>query len=129
MTIADELLNFVKPEAKLETGLDRWVYLLRNLPKMEEIPAALQDPEYEKVFEVAQYSKLSREDKEMYDIELKRRWDKANILATARAEAEAKGMAKGEARGIAKGIAERTAYGLSSCRPLRIGTRSGSRKY
>jgi hypothetical protein len=61
---------------------------------MEEIPVALQYPEYEKVFEVAQYSKLSKEDKEMYDIELKRRWDKANILATAKAEA------RGEARGI-----------------------------
>jgi hypothetical protein len=34
----------------------------------------------------------------MYDTELKRKWDRANILAYARAEGEAKGEVKGEQR-------------------------------
>ena len=38
----------------------------------------------------------------MYDIELKRKWDRANILAYAREQ----GIAEGEAKGKAEGKAE-----------------------
>ena len=38
----------------------------------------------------------------MYDVELKRKWDRANILAHAREQ----GIAEGEAKGKAEGKAE-----------------------
>jgi predicted transposase YdaD len=48
----------------------------------------------------------------MYDVELKRKWDRANILAHAReqgmAEGEAKGKAEGEAKGKAEGEAKKS---------------------
>ena len=97
-----ELANFAKKESELETDLDRWLYVLKNMSKMDKIPLYLRKPVFEKLFNIAAYSNLTREEKEMYDVELKRKWDRANILAYA----EAKGLAKGKAEGLAKGEAE-----------------------
>lgn len=97
-----ELLNFVKIEAELKTDLDWWLYLLRNLSKMDKIPLFLRKPIFEKFFNVSEYCNLTREEKAMYDVELKRKWDRANILAHAREQ----GIAEGEAKGEAKGKAE-----------------------
>ncbi|MGV8134804.1 MAG: hypothetical protein AB2L20_06295 [Mangrovibacterium sp.] len=38
----------------------------------------------------------------MYDVELKRKWDRANILAHAREQGKEEGLAEGEAKGEAK---------------------------
>ena len=69
-----------------------------------------QNARSEKFFNVSEYCNLTREEKAMYDVELKRKWDRANILAYAReqgmAEGEAKGKAEGEAKGKAEGKAE-----------------------
>ena len=43
----------------------------------------------------------------MYDVELKRRWDRANILAYAREQGKEEGLAEGEAKGEAKGEAQK----------------------
>ena len=61
-----------------------------------------QNARCEKLFNVSEYCNLTREEKAMYDVELKRKWDRANILAYAREQ----GMAKGEAKGKAEGKAE-----------------------
>jgi len=92
----------VKEEAELKTDLDWWLYLLKNLSKMDKIPLFLRKPIFEKFFNVSEYCNLTREEKAMYDVELKRKWDRANILAYAREQ----GMAEGEAKGEAKGKAE-----------------------
>ncbi len=47
----------------------------------------------------------------MYDVELKRKWDKANILAYAKSQGRAEGLAEGEAKGEIKGKAEGLAEG------------------
>lgn len=61
---------------------------------MDKIPLYLRKPIFEKLFNVAEYSKLNREEKEMYDVELKRKWDRANILASAEAKGETKSLEK-----------------------------------
>ena len=38
----------------------------------------------------------------MYDVELKRKWDRANILAHAREQGKEEGLAEGEAKGKAE---------------------------
>ena len=101
-----ELLNFVKEEAELKTDLDWWLYLLKNLSKMDKIPLFLRKPIFEKFFNVSEYCNLTREEKAMYDVELKRKWDRANILAHAREQGLAEGKAEGEAKGKAEGKAE-----------------------
>jgi predicted transposase/invertase (TIGR01784 family) len=101
-----ELLNFVKTETELETDLDRWLYVLKNMAKMDKVPLYLRKPIFEKLFNIAEYCNLTREEKEMYDVELKRKWDNANIMAYAKAQAKAEGLAEGEAKGKVKGKTE-----------------------
>ncbi|SFS98156.1 Rpn family recombination-promoting nuclease/putative transposase [Sphingobacterium wenxiniae] len=53
-----ELINFVKGEADLESDLDRWLYVLKNMSTMDKLPVYLRRPIFEKLFQVAEYSKL-----------------------------------------------------------------------
>ncbi|MEN6455273.1 MAG: PD-(D/E)XK nuclease family transposase, partial [Prolixibacteraceae bacterium] len=81
-------------------------YLLKNLSKMDKIPLFLRKPIFEKFFNVSEYCNLTREEKAMYDVELKRKWDRANILAHAREQGKEEGLTEGEAKGKAEGKAE-----------------------
>jgi hypothetical protein len=97
------LVNFAKSEAELETDLDRWLYVLKNLSKMDKIPLYLRKPIFEKLFNIAEYSNLNKEEKAMYDVELKRKWDRANILAYAREQGKEEGLAEGKEEVIVNG--------------------------
>lgn len=90
-----ELRNFAKEESELETDLDGWLYVLKNMSKLNKIPLYLRKPIFEKLFNIAEYSKLTKEEKEMYDASLKRKWDTAGALEYARREGEEKGIEKG----------------------------------
>ena len=82
-----ELLKFAKTEHELVTDLERWLYVLKNMSRMKKIPVYLWKPIFEKLFQIASYSNLTREEKRMYDTSLKRKWDNQNALNYARKEA------------------------------------------
>lgn len=82
-----ELIKFVKTEAELDTDLDRWVYVLKNMSSMDKIPVYLRKPIFEKLFNIAEYSNLTKEEKTMYDTSLKRKWDNKAVLDYAVNEA------------------------------------------
>jgi hypothetical protein len=46
------LINFAKDEGELKTDLDWWLYLLKNLSKMDKIPLFLRKP----IFEFCDYA-------------------------------------------------------------------------
>lgn len=48
-----EVPGFVKSENELTTDLDKWIFLLKNMGVVKEIPAALKSPVFEKVFQAA----------------------------------------------------------------------------
>jgi predicted transposase/invertase (TIGR01784 family) len=75
-----ELFNFVKTEIKLETELDKWLYVLKNMSTMDKIPVYLRKPIFEKLFNIAEYSNLTKEEKTMYDSSMKYKWDNKNVL-------------------------------------------------
>lgn len=83
-----ELIKFVKTEGELETDLDRWLYVLKNMSRMKKIPVYLRKSIFEKLFQIASYSNLTKEEKRMYDTSLKRKWDNQNALNYARKEGE-----------------------------------------
>ena len=91
-----ELSKFVKTDAELETDLDKWLYMLKNMSRMDKIPVYLRKPIFERLFSIAEYSNLSKEEKTMYDSNLKYKWDNKNVLDYAVSTAEAKGIEKGE---------------------------------
>lgn len=107
-----ELSNFVKENADLDTDLDRWLYLLKHLSRMEKIPVYLRKPVFEKLFSIAEYTNLTKEEKTMYDSSLKRKWDNQNVLDYAVSVAETKAMEKGIEKGRQEGRQEGIQTGL-----------------
>jgi predicted transposase/invertase (TIGR01784 family) len=94
-----ELLNFVKAEEQLETDLDKWLYVLKNMSRMDKIPAYLRKPIFEKLFSIAEYTNLTKEEKNMYDSSMKHKWDNKNVLDYAIEEAKSKGKLEGKIEG------------------------------
>jgi predicted transposase/invertase (TIGR01784 family) len=82
-----ELTKFVKTEDQLETGLDKWLFVLQNMSSMDKIPVYLRKTIFEKLFNIAEYSNLTKEEKTMYDSSLKQKWDNKNVLDYAVKEA------------------------------------------
>jgi len=82
-----ELLKFDKTDAELESDLDKWLFILKNMSSMDKIPVYLRKPVFEKLFGVAEYGRLTREEKQMYDSSLKYKWDNKNVLDYAVKEA------------------------------------------
>jgi len=91
-----ELVNFVKEEAALETELDKWLYVLKNMSTMAKIPVYLRKPIFEKLFNIAEYTNLTKEEKIMYDSSMKYKWDNKNVLDYALKEGREQGIEQGE---------------------------------
>jgi predicted transposase/invertase (TIGR01784 family) len=99
-----ELTKFVKTDGELETDLDKWLYVLKNMSQMEKIPVYLRKSIFEKLFSIAEYTNLTKEEKTMYDSSLKYKWDNKNVVDYARQEGMIKGMEQGMIKGIEQGI-------------------------
>lgn len=78
-----ELQKFNKTESELPNDLDKWLYVLKNMARLEKIPVYLRKSIFEKVFDIAEYSKLDKEERMAYDISLKKKWDEYSIKQTA----------------------------------------------
>lgn len=100
-----ELIKFVKTEFQLETGLDKWFYLLKHMSRLEKVPAVLNKRIFQKVFKIAEVSNLTKEEKEMYDSNLKAQWDYEDSIAFA----SEKGIEKGIEMERAKALEEKKA--------------------
>jgi len=90
-----ELSKFVKEETELITDLDKWLYILKNMSRMDKIPVYLRKPIFEKLFNIAEYTNLTKEEKTMYDSSLKYRWDNKNVLDYALNEGIEQGIEQG----------------------------------
>jgi predicted transposase/invertase (TIGR01784 family) len=89
-----ELRKFVKSESELETDLDKWIHVLNNMSRMDKIPAYLRKPIFEKLFSIAAYTNLTKEEKTMYDNSMKYKWDNKNVVDYAREEGKIEGEHK-----------------------------------
>ena len=61
-----EVSKFDKSEDELETDLDKWLYLLKNMSTLLERPAALRDRIFGRLFDVAEYARLDDEERKNY---------------------------------------------------------------
>jgi predicted transposase/invertase (TIGR01784 family) len=99
-----ELPKFKKTLEQLETHFDKWLYLLRHLPQLDEPPPSLQGEEvFEELFEVTRIANFSTEEQIGYQASLKALRDWYAIEMTARQEAEKRGEERGEKRGEERG--------------------------
>ncbi len=95
-----ELPKFKKTIDQLETHLDKWLYILRNLANLSDPPPeSLQENAFNELFEVAAIANFSRTEQDSYQDSLKYYRDMNNIVDTARQEGKEEGIEVGIERG------------------------------
>ena len=81
-----EIAKFNKSETELETLYDKWLYVLKNLPKLDKRPKALKERIFTKLFEEAEIAKFSQQELREYEDSLKAYRDIKNSIDTAKEE-------------------------------------------
>jgi predicted transposase/invertase (TIGR01784 family) len=84
-----EMPKFNKKVEELETRFEKWMYVLKNLKRLDSLPEKLRERIFEKMFAVAEISKLSKEDYQQYIVSLNAYRDFKNSIDTARDEGKA----------------------------------------
>jgi len=86
-----EMPKFRKTEAELETFMDKWLYVIKNLYRLQDKPAALTEGIFKKLFEVAEIAAFSKNERYDYEENLKNYLDWFNVMRTAKNEGRAEG--------------------------------------
>jgi predicted transposase/invertase (TIGR01784 family) len=89
-------------KSESETHFDKWVYFLKNLENFEHIPAILNEPIFQKGFEIAEISHLKPSQVETYEKSLLEYWEFKNVKETAFGEGKIEGEIEGEIKGRMK---------------------------
>ncbi len=91
-----ELPKFKKTIDQLETHLDKWLFILRNLANLSDPPpGSLQETVFSELFEVAAIANFSRLEQDSYQNSLKYYRDMNNVVDNARQEGVKKGLEEG----------------------------------
>ena len=78
-----EIAKFNKTEDELVTLYDKWLYVLKNLSRLDERPAALKEKVFTKLFEEAEIAKFTPTELKEYEDSLKAYRDVKNSIDTA----------------------------------------------
>lgn len=103
-----EMPKFNKGEDELKTLFDKWLFVLKNLGRLQERSKALQERIFTKLFAAAEIAKFSQEEYYAYEESLKVYRDWFSVIQTA----EKKGMTKGRKEGLEEGRKEGRKEGL-----------------
>ena len=99
-----ELEKFKKTETELETMLDKWLFVLKNLSNLMSRPAQLQERVFTKLFEAAEIAKFDSNELRSYEQSINAYRDIKNSLDTASKEGFTKGKIEGKAEGFVEGM-------------------------
>ena len=89
-----EMPKFNKTVDELETRFDKWLYVIRNLNRLDKVPDKLRERVFEKLFETVEIAKFTPDQMRSYEDSLKYYRDLKNSLDTAREEGIAEGIEK-----------------------------------
>ena len=105
-----EMPLFKKTIDELETRFDKWLYVLKNLHRLDRVPEALREKTFEKFFEIAEIAHLTQAERTQYEDGLKNTLDINNMIRSSRKwgveEGQVIGRAEGEKMGMEKGKME-----------------------
>lgn len=101
-----EMPKFNKAAEELETRFDKWLFILKNLHKLERVPEKLKENIFLKLFETAEISKFSQFEYQEYEDSLKYYRDIKNSLDTARQEGNIQGKIEGKIETAKTGLKE-----------------------
>jgi predicted transposase/invertase (TIGR01784 family) len=108
-----EIAKFNKSETELETLYDKWLYVLKNLPKLDKRPKALKERIFTKLFEEAEIAKFSQQELREYEDSLKAYRDIKNSIDTAKEEGRKEGRKEGREEGRKEGREEGRVEGIA----------------
>ena len=106
-----EIAKFDKTEDELVTLYDKWLYVLKNLSRLDERPAALKEKIFSKLFGEAEIAKFTPTELKEYEDSLKAYRDVKNSIDTALEKGREEGRAEGREEGRAEGREEGRAEG------------------
>ena len=81
-----QMPNFTKGETEVVTYFDKWLYFLKNLATLEDLPAILREEHFEHGFHLAETANFSPGERLSYQRSLMVYWDVKNVIDTAREE-------------------------------------------
>jgi predicted transposase/invertase (TIGR01784 family) len=106
-----EMPKFSKSLNELITRFDKWMYVIKNLKRLENLPEELRESIFEKIFKVAEIANFTRDEYLQYAENIKIERDNKNCFNFAIQKAEKKAEKQGMERGIEKGIDKGRAKG------------------
>ena len=95
-----ELPKFQQSITQLSTDADRWIYLLKHMPELQDIPKELAEGSFTQAFAIAREAALSPEERLQYEISLKLARDRFATLEGA----HIKGLEEGREEGLKQGL-------------------------
>ena len=81
-----EMPKFRKSEDELISQFDKWMYVIKNLHRLQDKPVKLQEKVFEKLFSEAEIAKLNSEDMKAYEESLKVYRDNYSVIETAKSD-------------------------------------------
>jgi predicted transposase/invertase (TIGR01784 family) len=99
-----EMPKFNKTVDELETRFDKWLYVLRNLNKLDRVPDKLRERIFDKLFETAEIAGFTQDHVRSYEDSLKYYRDLKNSLDTAREEGKIEGKIEIAIKALKKGL-------------------------
>ena len=108
-----EIAKFDKTVDELSTTFEKWLYVLKNLSRLDNQPQSLRDKVFDRLFTQAEIAKFNPRELREYEDSRKAYRDLKNCLDTAMREGIEKGRTEGRAERRAEGIAEGRAVGIA----------------
>ena len=91
-----EMPKFNKTVDELVTRFDKWLYIIKNLNKLDRIPDKLREQIFDKLFATAEIARFTPAQVLSYEDSLKHYRDLKNSLDTARGEGKLEGRIEGK---------------------------------
>ncbi len=105
---------FTKEREECDNHFERWIYILKNMEILERMPWAAQNAVFQRLADIAEVSKLNKEERLEYDHALKRYRDTLNAMTGAELKGIEKGRAEGEKNKAIEVARNLKAMGLSA---------------
>ena len=95
-----ETKKFNKTEDELQTQLDKWMYLLKNISDMMEQPKTIFEPIFIQFMEQAEIARFTPQERRVYDVSMMAYRDVQNSVDTAKNDGLKEGIKKGKAESL-----------------------------
>ena len=92
-----EMPKFNKTEDQLVSMYDKWLFVLKNLTRLMERPAALQERVFTRLFEQAEIARFTPDESRIYEESLKHYRDLRNVINSAERRGREEGREEGRA--------------------------------